>query len=351
MNAKQQIALVLEQAGDAYVSGSGLAAELGLTRAAVWKCIGQLSAEGYDIERSKRGYRLGENSDALSENSVQSRLGELAETFELEVFPEIESTNSYLKAKAAKTRPGGGDGELKDWHTVIASGQSAGRGRMGRAFVSPAGTGLYLSVLLRPAIAAEKAVRITTAAAVAACRAIESCTEERAQIKWVNDIYVRGKKTCGILTEAALNLESGSLDWAVMGIGFNVYEPQGGFPEELREIAGAIAAQRQRDLRSWIAAAFLREFYTLCKDLEAADFAEEYRTRSFLLGKSINVIRGDTVTPATALDIDRECHLLVRYEDGKEEALSSGEVSVRPSTKPVNGFRSAETKGEILNED
>ena len=97
MNAKQQIALVLEQAGDAYASGSGLAAELGLTRAAVWKCIGQLSAEGYDIERSKRGYRLGENSDALSENSVQSRLGELAETFELESFEPQTLGISFLR--------------------------------------------------------------------------------------------------------------------------------------------------------------------------------------------------------------------------------------------------------------
>ena len=329
MNTKQQITLILERAGDTCISGSRLAETLGMSESTVRESIRQLSEDGYAVECTERGYRLGQQSDAISEDSVRSYLGEFSRAFELEVFSEIDSTNTYLKAKAVEAQHSGWRGGLKEWHTVIASGQSAGRGRLGRSFCSPAGTGLYLSVLLRPAGTAESAVRITTAAAVAACRAIESCTDACPQIKWVNDIFVRGKKACGILTEASVNMETGRLDWAVMGIGFNVYEPEGGFPEEIRDIAGAIAAQRQRDLRSRLAAAFLVEFQSLCRNLEGTDYHEEYRERSFLIGREINVLRGDMARPALALDIDSDCHLIVRYEDGTTEALSSGEVSVR----------------------
>lgn len=329
MNTKQQVALLLEQAGDGYVSGSAIAERLGLTRAAVWKCIRQLEADGYGIESAKRGYRLSPENDAVSENSVRGFLGDLSGIFDLEVLPEVDSTNTYLKSAAARAQHSGGQETLRDWHTVIAASQSGGRGRMGRSFLSPPGTGLYLSVLLRPRIPAEKAVRITTAAAVAACLAIEACTDERAEIKWVNDVFVRGRKTCGILTEASVNLESGGLDWAVMGIGFNVYEPEGGFPEELKQIAGAVSQTRQRNLRSRIAAEFLREFYRVCSTPELTGYADEYRQRSFLIGKKITVISGNTQKPARAVDVDGECRLVVEYEDGTAEALSSGEVSVR----------------------
>lgn len=340
MNTKDQITLLLEQNGDGFISGSTLAKRLGLTRAAVWKCVTGLSGDGYAVESTHRGYRLGRESDAVSENSIRTYLGEYASVFEPEVFREISSTNSYLKEKASDSLHGSTENEVKTWHTVIASAQTAGRGRKGRSFISPPGTGLYLSVLLRPKADAGLAARITTAAAVAACVSIEACTEEHPQIKWVNDIYLRGKKVCGILTEASIGLESGGLDWAVMGIGFNVYEPEGGFPEELRETAGPIATERQRDLRSRIAAAFLKEFYRICSDLEGADLSEEYRKRCFLIGKEINVISGDKVTPATALDVDRECHLIVRYADGSTESLSSGEVSVRPIDKTIEQGKS-----------
>jgi len=320
MNTKQQVAELLEKGGTDYISGNDIAQSLGLTRAAVWKCIKQLETEGYSIESAKRGYRLGALSDALSEGSIRKYLGSYSEKFSLEVFQSIDSTNSYLKKRAA---------ELPDWHTAISSSQSAGRGRLGRSFESPEGTGVYLSVLLRPQLPAEKAVRITTAAAVAACLAVEHCTDEVPSIKWVNDVFVRGKKTCGILTEASIDLESGRLDWAVMGIGFNVYTPEGGFSTELKNIAGPISQKRERDLRSRIAAAFLKAFYDICTDLLGSSFSAEYKKRSFLIGRHINVIRSGQSRPAEALDIDEECRLVVRYEDGSTEALSSGEVSVR----------------------
>ena len=320
MTTKQQTAALLEQHETEYISGSAIADILGLTRAAVWKCVKQLEAEGYDIESTKKGYRLGENNNALSEGLIRRYLGDAADRISLEVLSGVDSTNNYLKLRSSQT---------PSWHAVIASEQTAGRGRMGRSFESPAGTGLYLSVLLRPDLPAQQAVRLTTAAAAAACLAIEECTDSKAGIKWVNDVFVNGKKTCGILTEASIDLESGGLDWAVMGIGFNVYEPEGGFTAEIRNIAGAITEKRTRDLRSRIAASFLRRYYDIVETRQLKDYSDEYIRRSFIVGKRVNVLRGGTSRPARALSIDDECRLLVCYDDGSTEALSSGEVSVR----------------------
>ena len=336
VNAKQQVSVLLEEAGQEYLSGNAIAKELGITRAAVWKCIRQMEEDGYRVEVTRKGYRLSEESDAVSRNAVLRYLGDAAPLFDVEVLSEVDSTNTYLKRMAPELKAAGSS-ESAPWRTVIAGSQSAGRGRMGRTFVSPAGSGVYLSVFLTPSLSARQAVRITTAAAVAACRAIEACTvgespERKPWIKWVNDILIDGKKTCGILTEASVDLESGGMDWAIMGIGFNVYEPEGGFPGELQTIAGPIALNRRRDLRSRIAAAFLKSFREVYADLETGGFTEEYKARSFLIGRPVNVIRGGGTRPATAYGIDDECRLLVRYEDGSSEALSSGEVSVRPAS-------------------
>lgn len=330
MNTKEQLAQLLEQSGSEYLSGERLATQLGLTRAAVWKSIGQLTADGYEIESSRQGYRLGPNSDAVSENSIRSYLDDPDHVFTLEVLSETDSTNNQLRNLAITAQHDGTLDSLKPWHAVIASSQTAGRGRMGRTFVSPAGTGVYLSVLLRPDSDANLAVRITTAAAVAACQAIESCTDAHPQIKWVNDVYVNNRKVCGILTEASINYETGVPDWVVLGIGFNVYPPTEGFPDELKNIAGAITANRTRDLRSRLTASFLKHFYRICRYLNNSAYSDEYKRRSFLLGHRIHVIKGDALIPAVATDIDEECRLVVRYDDGSTEVLSSGEVSIRP---------------------
>ena len=332
MNTKQQIAALLEQSETEYLSGSAIAEALGLTRAAVWKCVKQLESEGYDIVSTKKGYRLGDRTDVLSEGLIRKYLNlsaavdpaapDYADRISLEVLSSVDSTNNYLKVKAAET---------PSWHAVIASQQTAGRGRMGRSFVSPADTGVYLSVLVRPDLPAQEALKLTTASAVAACLAIEECTGSEARIKWVNDVYVNGRKACGILTEASIDLESGGLDWAVMGIGFNVYEPEGGFPEEIRGIAGPITTEHSKDLRSRIAASFLRHYYDIVELGRLDGFAEEYKKRSFIIGERVNVLRGGASRPAKALDIDEECRLMVEYEDGTQEALSSGEVSIRPA--------------------
>ncbi|MBQ9030392.1 MAG: biotin--[Parasporobacterium sp.] len=330
MNTKDRLIGLLEEHDGEFLSGNEIAAEAGITRAGIWKCIKQLEEEGYQIEAVRnRGYRLGPANDAVSKLPVlkyleayQQKSGEtLPFTGDrLEVQKSVTSTNDVLKERAS---------HLPGWYTVIAGNQTRGKGRRTRSFFSPPETGVYLSVLIKLPLPAETATRITTAAAVAACRAIEETTQAIPQIKWVNDVFVKGKKVCGILTEASISMESGGLEWAIMGIGFNVYEPEGGFPEELAGIAGAISEVRVRDLRSRIAAAFLIHFYQLCLDLTGASVAAEYRKRSFLPGKRINVIKGEQERPATAEEIDDECHLVVRYDDGTREVLSSGEVSIR----------------------
>ena len=257
----------------------------------------------------------------VTAGGVRKYLGGLSEKIAVEVLPVCPSTNRLLKERAA---------ELPEWYTVIARRQTAGRGRLGRSFCSPEGSGLYMSVLLRPKLAAEDVSLITPAAAVAVCRAAEELGSDRAEIKWVNDVLIGGRKVCGILTEAGFNARSGTPDWAVLGAGINVTEPASGFPPEIADVAGAVFPRQEADTPDRLAAAFLRHLYAIYQALPARSFVAEYQARSCLTGRRVNVLRGGQARKALALAVDGQCRLLVRYEDGTEEALFSGEVSVRP---------------------
>lgn len=322
MTTKEKLEELLEQQDGAFLSGSMIAETLGITRAAVWKSMKQLEREGYEIEAvTGKGYRLSSQSDAVTEACIAAFLGKDRELFTLDVRGSLASTNSALKEMAE---------HLPDWYVLIAGAQTAGRGRVGRSFFSPAGTGVYLSVLLRPALSSAEAGKLTTAAAVAACRAIEQCTQEKPKIKWVNDVFVNGLKVCGILTEASVNFETGKPEWIITGIGFNVYRPEEGFPKELSGIAGAVADERRRNLRAQLAAEFIRNFYQLCQELSGDTLYREYKERCFVIGKPLYILKGEEKIPALALDLQKDLSLLVRYEDGREEALYAGEVSIRP---------------------
>ena len=313
--------LLLKNRGE-YTSGAAAAEELGVTRTAVWKAVKALQDEGVDISAvTNRGYMLSSDADVLSPALIKELLTGVIPPERIEVHRCVSSTLDLARKLAEQGAPEG--------TVIIAAEQTAGRGRRGRSFFSPKGTGVYISVLLRPVLPAERAVLITTATAVAACDAIESLTGETAGIKWVNDIFVRGKKVSGILTEASYSMESGSLDYAALGIGLNVYEPDGGFPPEIADTAGYILTHRQQDARSRLAAAFVKRFMEIYSRLDSAEFVDEYRHRSIALGKDVSVISGDTVRRARALDVDGECRLIVRYDDGETAALSSGEISIR----------------------
>ena len=324
METKDKLLALLQSRQGEFVSGEEIAEALTLSRTAVWKAANALRASGYRIDAVRnRGYRLDAGTDILSQSRIEALLGTDGSGLTLEVLSCVDSTNSRLREKANAGIPEG--------YAILAGQQTGGRGRLGRRFYSPPDTGLYLSLLLRPThLLPSEAVGITTMAAVAACRAIEEVSSRQAKIKWVNDIYLDGKKVCGILTEASIGLESGSLDYAVVGVGFNVFLPEGGFPQEISQIAGAILPQPQEDARNRLAAAFLKQFLAIYRS-GGTGYAEEYRRRSLVIGKPIQVLSPAGARSAVALDVDNSCRLIVRYDDGSVASLSSAEISIRPS--------------------
>ena len=210
MTTKERILALLEENRGTPLSGEVLAEELGVSRTAVWKAIKDLQKAGHAIAAAQnRGYTLDTDSEVLSEQGV--RLFLRNKSLNLVVAQELESTNLTAKQMAAAGAPHG--------TLVVADSQTAGRGRRGRSFASPPGTGLYLSMVLRSALPMQSAVLVTSAAAVAVCRAVERAAGKRLDIKWVNDLFYRGKKCCGILTEAAADVETGGVDYLVVGIG------------------------------------------------------------------------------------------------------------------------------------
>ena len=319
MTTKEKVLELLEENSGEALSGEMLAAKAGVSRAAVWKVIKELQSAGYPISAvTNKGYTLSEKSDVLSRQRILSRL---CTGGQLEVLDEVESTNTLAKQLAAQGAPSGS--------LVVANSQTAGRGRRGRSFASPAGTGLYMSLIIRTELSMECAATLTSAAAVAVCRVFDRLCGKNMQIKWVNDIFMDGKKCCGILSEAEANFETGGVSYAVVGIGLNIHEPQGGFADEIKDIAGAIFKEEEFVPRSLIAAEIANELFAFAQKLPETSFMDEYRKRSCVLGKKINIIQNGTVRRAKALAITDNGHLTVSLEDGSQEELSFGEISIR----------------------
>lgn len=247
---------------------------------------------------------------------------------ELHIMVEdcLESTNTSLKCMANRYV----DRDV----LLIAKSQTGGRGRMGRSFCSPEG-GIYMSLLLHPDMRVEESVSITTMAAVAVAEALSDVTDREASIKWVNDVYLDDRKVCGILTEAKACLGTEKPKYVIVGIGVNVTEPEGGFPKEIRDIACAVFEQGKEPsgFKESLVVRIVRRFYEYYNKADKAAHFAEYKRRMSLLGKEIKIIENifepDVFEPATAIDIDEKCRLIVKYQDGTIKALSSGEVSIR----------------------
>lgn len=271
-----------------------------------------------------RGVRRYSNMDDFTSptlaDATSRLLGEARGFYRIRALRETTSTNDDIKAAA---RDGAMEGLV-----ILAERQTAGRGRMRRAFFSPDATGLYMSVLLRPSIPAADAVLITAAAAVAVAEAIESLSGRGARIKWVNDVFLDGKKVCGILTEGSVAAD-GLLEYAALGIGVNVAPPPDGFPEPLQHIAGAVfGPDAPPDARARLAAEILARFFRY-RTLNRDAFLNGYRERSLVVGRDVLVTLGGEIFPARAVSIDDDCRLVVESERGAM-ALCAGEVSVRP---------------------
>ena len=322
MSVKDEVLKELENNKGDYISGGQLADNLGVSRNSVWKAIKALEKSGYEINAiPNKGYCLAEKNDILSSYSIKQHLKN--PHLDISVFSSVTSTNTILKEMAEQG--------AKEGTVIIAEEQTAGRGRTGKQFYSPKGTGIYISILLRPDIPAEESLFLTTSAAVATARAIEDVSDKRSLIKWVNDIYLEDKKTCGILTEGAFNVETGKLDYAIVGIGINVCIPDGGFPDNIKDIATAIFGKQTDSInkRSILIANLLDYFMEYYKDFKSKSYVKEYIERSMIIGKTITVIEGSKTSVAKAIDIDKNCRLKVQFEDGTTKWLSSGEVSTK----------------------
>ncbi len=322
MELKHQVLEILEKNRGNTVNGAKLASELYVTRSAVWKSIKALQKEGYHISAvTNKGYCLQVGNDIVSAESIIPYLKGAASNFQLEVRQSVSSTNTLAKEMAAQ---GAVEGTV-----LIALEQTEGRGRMGRSFYSPSSSGIYFSIILRPKLKLEDSLLITTATAVAVSQAIETVAGVKSGIKWVNDIYLGDKKVCGILTEASLNFESGSLEYAIVGIGINI--DTNDFPEDISHVAGALFSQKPTGspITSILVAEVLNNMAKCMNTLTDKAYLDEYRRRSFLIGKDILVLKGKETLYAKAIDIDDQARLVVEYEDKTIEALNSGEVSVR----------------------
>ena len=307
---KEDILKTLSGARERYLSGQELAKTFGVSRNAVWKAVKALQADGVEIEAvTNKGYRLAPG--ALTRFDIV-----LPEGVELYFYDSIDSTNTQAKRLLAEG--------LSGKALITANEQTAGRGRQGRSFYSPKNTGIYYSYVFHPKKTLADAVFITTAAAVSVIRAIERLSTVKPTIKWVNDVYVEGKKVCGILTEAVSDFESGALESVIVGIGINVSTAS--FPAELQGTAASLGDASIT--RAELLNTAVEELVKVAEDLENPAIMEDYKRHSAVIGKEITFIKNGTTTKAVAVDIDEKGGLVVKTEQGTL-TLSSGEITVR----------------------
>ena len=244
--------------------------------------------------------------------------------WQLHVFTELDSTNTFLKKIAQGGAPAG--------TVVVCDRQTAGRGRMGRTFLSPGGVGVYLSALIRQDCAPTELMHLTCAVAVAMCDAVEAAFGFRPGIKWTNDLVVENKKLGGILTELGLDPKTGRVDYAILGIGINCGQLASDFDESIRNIATSVRmVTGQKADRNLLIAEMVKALERMDRMLLSSPAAilDRYRKDCITLGKEVSILRGEEIRHAAALDIDTEGGLVVRYDTGETGTVTSGEVSVR----------------------
>lgn len=318
---KTKILMCLKQ-HEGYLSGEELSKQLGVSRTAVWKSIRRLREDGYTIEAVRnRGYRLADSGDVYSEAELKSVIKTKKAGQCLFFFDEVDSTNNQAKQLAETGVP---DGTL-----VVAETQSAGKGRRGRQWLSPKGTGIWMSLVLRPDIPPDRAAMLTLVAALAVSDGIEAVTGLKAEIKWPNDIVINGRKLCGILTE--MNTEMGDINYVVIGIGVNVGMPD--FPDEIRAIATSLVLEgkpvRRSGLVNQILQAWEQYYEVYLQTADLSGLMQQYNDRLVNCNRQVTILKPEESYTGISHGIDRLGRLLVEKEDRTVEAVMSGEVSVR----------------------
>ena len=312
---KQSIIDILKSGGG-YVSGEKISQKLGISRAAVWKHIKSLRSEGYDIQSvTNKGYYLAAAPDTISEYEIKSGLKTARIGQNMRYVYETDSTNNEAKRFS----------DMADGTLFVAEIQTGGKGRLGRQWVSPAGEGIWMSLLLKPDIIPGEAPEITLIAGLAVCRALK---DYGALIKWPNDVVIDGRKICGILTEMSAEIER--VSYIICGIGINVNTEE--FPDELKETAVSLyTVTGEKHSRAEIIKRVAEEFEPLYDEYlkyRLKNIIPEYKSACVNIGKRVSILYGEKETPGTAVDITENGHLVVDTDEGRV-TISSGEVSVR----------------------
>ena len=319
---KEEILRLLRSAAG-YISGQELCNRFGVSRTAVWKAINQLKEAGYEIEaQQNKGYRLMAAPDLMTEAEIKSLMHTEWVAKEVLYFDTIDSTNTKAQELAEKGYPSG--------TLVVADKQESGKGRRGRSWVSPSGTGIFMTLMIKPDINPNNASMLTLVAALAVAKAITSVTGEEAMIKWPNDIVVNSKKVCGILTE--MNAQFDYINHIVVGIGINVHNES--FPEEISQMASSlmIEAGGKRFHRAQIIAetmSYFEQYYdTFLKTQDLSALVREYDELLVNRNKSVRVLDPKEPFDGKAMGITPKGELIVDTWESRK-LVSSGEVSVR----------------------
>lgn len=327
MKTKDRVLKLLKENTGKYLSGQSIADTIFVTRASVWKAIKSLESEGYEIDAvTNKGYRLRRACDLVDSDFIREQLLAYGIDMPVVYYDEIDSTNEAAIRYARENRGNA---------VFIADTQTNGRGRRGRSFYSPKTTGLYMSILIHPDCRIKRMTDITAMAACAVAGSIDELIfdgRDVTKIKWVNDIFINDKKVSGILTEAFTSLEDEENSYIVIGIGVNIFAPKEDFPKELREIAGTVTEgliYESGTIRNELTISIVKKLFNYCQNSSENNCLTLYRQKSLLDGNyvKINKFTGD-YDYAYVTGIGDDYHLHVRYENGKEGELSSGEVSV-----------------------
>lgn len=315
MKSKDYILKALKEADD-YLSGEDLARAMNISRAAVWQAIKALRQDGYHIDAfTNRGYRLNENYEALDAERIRSRLTDDLKDVTVSVLDRVDSTNDAIFREDAAS-------PLPSFSFMTAEEQTAGKGRVGKSFLSPYGTGLYLSTIIHADDAPDPSF-ITMAAAVALKEAITEQSDEDVKIKWVNDLYFNHKKIAGILTEA--DFSQGKARY-VIGLGINTHTPQNLFEKQALPTAGSLTGDISRNQ---LASDLMNALYRWIQR-PADEILNAYRKYNLTIGKTIRFAKGDIEYTGVAEAIDDDGALLVAVE-GRTLRLSAGAISIEGS--------------------
>ena len=321
MKTKDIVLRELERNRANYISGQELAERLNISRTAIWKAINSLKKSGFQIEsQTKVGYKLIESDDKLSDEGIRKGLRDELKDIDIIVYDEIDSTNTEAKRRLYSS-------DVKDFTVIVSDMQKGGRGRTGKSFTSPKGSGVYFSIILHPKDSYDFSYfdLTTVKAAVAVAEGIKEATNKQTEIKWVNDLFLNGKKICGILSELDADFESRSVKSVIVGIGINVNEPRDDSFKDLKDIAGYIGTDV---IRNEILSSVLNAFYEnnfVKSDKEIIDY---YKKHSLVIGKELSFDLNGKKYSAKGIDINDRGNLIV--DTGKEKiTLSSGEVSIK----------------------